>query len=300
MRTNKNTSKIILATIVAILATTISYSTFKNMRSQMDEQQKLIEVMQKTTQMNNQKETYTYAVATADLKAGEIVSDENIDFKQFDFVNKEAFENRSDVVNKVLLRDIMTGETFTTSYIARVSNDNVSLRDGYRALSLPADSFQGRSANMIPGTFVDIYSASNDTNWTLEDVKIISFDSAKKSLIDSANISSDKTVTSILDANSITFEIPADEVSSLISNISKGKLVLVTRNPKDRQIVHKKAVMKEAPDPIPTITKLPKLPTNSASDDSASGLPQPIQPEAKPEKSVEVIEANVKSKVTFD
>ena len=300
MRSNKNTSKIILAATVAILATTISYSAFNNMRGKMEEQQKLISVMQKSQESREYKDTYAYAVATSDLKAGEIVSDENVDFKQFDFVNKEAFENRSDVVNKVLLRDIMAGETFTTSYIAQVSGDNVALKEGYRALTLPADNFQGKSDVMKPGIFVDIYSASSESNWTLEDIRIVSFEKEEKSISDLKGVTKQKEIT-INDASAITFEVPAGDVSSFISNISKSKLVLVTRNPSDKKVIHKKTKIIDdySAKAASSISKLPKLPKFQT--DNISGLPDPIKPIAVPQSpSVEVIEANVKTKVTFD
>lgn len=297
MRTNKNTSKIILATIVAILATAISYTGFKNMSNQLSEQQKLIEVMQKTkTADPNYKENYAYAVATADLKAGEIVADQDVDFKQFDAANTNAFDNRSDVVNKVLLKDITSGEAFTTAHIAKISSDDLTLKDGYRALTLPADSFQGRSDKMTPGSFVDIYSASSDNNWVLEDVKILSAEGASPA-------DAGKT-PSLSSATAITFEVAADNISDFISNISKSKLVLVARGANDKKVVHKKSKFPSGNYNAGSMSPLPKLPasvpiSNFSAASGMSGLPQPIQPVIQT-SSVEVIEANVKSKVTFD
>lgn len=297
MRTNKNTPKIVLAITVAILATLISYSAFNNMHKQVVEQQKLIEFMQKNKPAEDELATYTYAVATKDLKAGEIVSDQDVDFKQFDIENKNAFDNRSDVINKVLLQDIVAGDTFTTAHIAKISNDNASLREGYRALTLPADNFQGKSEKITQGSCVDIYSTAVDNAWVLENVKILSFEGMK---------SDDSTQTQnvgIMDANSITFEVSAGDISEFISNVSKGRLMLVTRNPNDRKSI-KKARRRSSSSESYSASALPKLPasvpiTNLNEGSNMSGLPQPIQP-AAPETSVEVIEANVKSKVTFD
>lgn len=292
MRTSKNTSKIILAATVAILATLISYSAFNKMNSQLNDQQKLIELMQKTKPGENQN-NYAYAVAKNDLKSGEIVSDEDVDFKQFENMNTNAFENRSDVVNKVLLKDIPSGEAFTTSHIAKISNDDVSLRDGYRALTLPADNFQGRSDTMIPGSFVDIYSSSDDNNWILEGVKIISLGTNKTS--DTSN-----SDTGMTGASSITFEVPADSISDFISNTSKGKLMLVARGAGDKKVVYKKSKKSYSNNySASSIPSLPNLPASVPISNLPSGLPQPIQP-AVQQSSVEVIEANVKSKVTFD
>lgn len=294
MRTNKNNSKIILAALVAILATIISYSAFKNMNSQLEDQKKLIEVMQNTKASESDGEdNYAYAVSTADLKAGEIVADSDVDFKQFNAVNNGAFENRSDVVNKVLLKDISNGEVFTTVHIAKISSDDTTLADGYRALTLPADSFQGRSAQMIPGSFVDIYSADSGNDWVLEKVKILSTESG----------SPGSGQASAENAASITFEVAADTISDFISNISKSKLVLVARSANDKKIVHKKAKHSSSyGSSIPSLPNIPSaVPISNFSGVSGgmSGLPQPIQPTIQP-SSVEVIEANVKSKVTFD
>lgn len=293
MRTNKNTTKIILILLVAFLAGSISYSAFKNMNSQIQDQQKLIDVMQKTKESSDFKETYAYAVATADLKAGEIVADSDVDFKQFDVENPGAFQNRSDVVNKVLLQDITSGSEFTTAHIAKISNDT-TLKAGYRALTLPSDSFQGRSDKMVPGSCVDIYSASSDNSWVLENIKVLSAE---------GGTSDPSQAPSLANATSITFEVAADDISDFISNVSKSKLVLVARGANDKKVVHKKSKpsLNLGSGAIPAVSSLPNLPSSVPISNLSgpSGLPQPIQPIVQP-ASVEVIEANVKSKVTFD
>ena len=297
MRTNKNTSKIILAVIVAFLATMISYSAFSNMQKQLGEQQKLIELMQNTTKSKINKDNFPYAVSTKDLKAGELVADEDVDFKKFDFENKDAFENRSDVINKVLLKDIASGETFTTSHIAKVSNDDITLKEGYRALTLPADKFQGKSSKMAVGSNVDIFNSSGSSEWDLENIKIISFEGAKNAV----GISTTPDITS---ASSITFEVPADSIADFISNASRGGLTLVARNPGDKYVFHKKNSYDSFAKNYKggSYSSLPNLPSSvpiSNLPGNLSGLPQPIKPQAA-SQAVEIIEANVKSKVTFD
>lgn len=322
MRTNKNTSKIILATTVALLAMLVSYFTFSNMGNQLTDQQKTIDELQRTKSIEN-SENFAYAISTKDLKAGEIVSDEDVDFQQFQTINPNAFENRSDVVNKVLLQDITSGTVFTSIHIAKISNDNVSLKPGYRALTLPADNFQGKSDKMGVGSLVDIYSAAADNNWVMEDVRIIGFESGSSS---SSSSSSSSTATSsasaatkanvgMTNASAITFEVSASEISDFISNVSKNKLVLVARNASDRKVTHKKkryvasggyggggyhgSSMASMPS-LPASVPISNFPGGKSSGGSGlSGLPQPIQPMAQTE-AVEVIEANVKSKVTFD
>lgn len=301
MRTNKNTSKIIFAISVAVIATMISYSSFKNMHNQLTEQQKLIEVMQKTqASRSDENGSYAYAVATENLKAGEIVADSDVDFKQFDTIDTTAFDNRSDVINKILLKDIQSGDVFTNAHIAKISNDDVTLREGYRALTLPADNFQGRSETMKQGSFVDIYCASSDNSWVLEDVKIISFESI------ASNPASNPT-QNIMIASAITFEVSADDISDFISNVSKSKLVLVARNANDKKVVRKKSNFSSKNNySMGSIPSLPNIPSSvpiknlkGTQGSNLSGLPMPIQPEVQ-QSAVEVIEANVKSKVTFD
>lgn len=297
MRNNKNTLKIFLALAVAILATVISYSVFNNLHSQVSEQQKLIDVMQRT-QADRKQETFAYAVSKGDLKAGQMVADEDVDFKQFNVMDTNAFENRSDVVNKILLKDISSGEIFTTAHIAKISNDDVTLRDGYRALTLPADSFQGKSDTMVPGAYIDIYSASSNNDWVLENIRIMSFEPASK--VSASNSDSAlSTATTISSATAITFEVPVDSVTDVISNISKGKLVLVARGANDKKVYHKKA--KRSYDSSLGGSSYPSLPNlpKSVPITNMSGLPDPAQPTVE-QPGVEVIEANVKSKVTFD
>lgn len=293
MRNNKNRTRIILAVTVAILATIISYSTFRNMHNQLAEQQKLISLMQATNKPgdNSQAGDYAYAVATVGLKAGEIVADTDVDFKSFKDINTAAFENRSEVVNKVLLKDIASGEIFTTSHIAKISSDDVSLKEGYRALTLPADNFQGKADTMTQGSLVDIYSTSSDNNLILEGIKILSFDSGT---------TSSNTHAGITGASSITFEVPANDIPDFISTVSKSKLMLVARNPNDKKVFHKlRKSNSYGANSIPTLPKnLPaSVPIHNLGN--LSGLPQPLQPTVQ-SPTVEVIEANVKSKVTFD
>ena len=296
MRSNKNRTKIILAATVAIIASVISYSAFKNMNGQLTEQQKLIEVMQKV-KASHYDESSTYAVAKADLKAGEIVSDEDVDFKQFDTVNPNAFDNRSDVVNKVLLQDITSGTEFTSAHIAKISNDDVTLKEGYRALTLPTTTFQGRSNKMTAGTAVDIFSSTGDSSWVMENVRIISAEGSKIPGVSAG----------LEDATTVTFEVPADSISDFISNASKGNLVLVARNANDKKVYHKTAKPKNSYNGG-AMSSLPNLPSSvpignfsggNTSGNNLSGLPMPIQPVSQGD-SVELIEANVKSKVTFD
>lgn len=304
MRNNKNTPKIILALVVAILATMISYSVFTNLRHQVNEKDKLLELMQKT-QAENRLETYAYAVAKTDLKAGQMVADEDVDFKNFSTMDTNAFDNRAEVVNKILLKNIAVGEVFTNAHIAKISNDDVTLRDGYRALTLPADNFQGKADTMVPGTSIDIYSAAADDNWVLENVKIMSFEDSKGTSGASASTSTSTATsapapTTIENATAITFEVPVDCVTDFISNISKGKLVLVARGANDKKIYHKRkphynSDSNYSANSYPALPSLPKTPQIK----NLSGLPDPIQPVVQ-SPSVEVIEANVKSKVTFD
>ena len=288
MRTNKNTSKIILALIVAVLATMVSYSAFNNLNKQLKEQKKLITFMQKNAVNNKNKTAYLYAVAVGNLKTGEIISDKDIKLVKFEEFKKGAFEKSSEIVNKVLIKDVASGDILVASDIADVSGDDIKIRQGYRALTLPAGNFQGKSENMSPGTFVDVYNSSGKQKWVLEKVRIISFDNESKE--------EDKTLSTIKDAKTITFEVSTNDISDFISNVSKGKLVLVTRGAndtvtkKEKQEKTEKTISKE-----PNIKSLPKLP----SIENLSGLPEPIQPIIQ-SPSVEVIEANVKTKVTFE
>ncbi len=84
------------------------------------------------------------------------------------------FENRSDVVNKILLKDISSGEAFTNAHMPKSPMMMSHLREGYRALTLPGDNFQGKSDTMVLGKFIDIYTSSNDNSWVLENIKIMS------------------------------------------------------------------------------------------------------------------------------
>lgn len=286
MRKSKNTSKIILAVLVAILVTVISHSVFKGMNKQIEEKDKLIDLMQKTKA--GAASEYAYAVAKSNLKSGEIVSDTDVDFQNFDAENKDAFDSRSMVINKVLLKDISSGDVFTKEHIAQISGDDISLKEGYRALTIPVNSIQGRSTKMLKGSFVDVYSSSNeDESWVLDGVRILDLEGNSLAGLNASN------------ANNITFEVSVNEIADFISHASKGGITLIARNPGDRKTVAKShKTSSRASNFSPSYSSLPSLPTSPPISDF-SGLPQPIQPVTN-QYAVEVIEANVKSKVTFD
>lgn len=290
MRTNKNTSKIILAIIVALLATMISYSSFNNMQTQLGEKERMLASIQGTNP--DTVKDYTYAVATKELKAGEIISDEDIDFSSFETPSFGAFENRSDIVNKVLLQDISKGSIFTDNHIAKISSDELELKEGYRALTLPAERFQGKSNRMAIGSNVDIFSDAGDNSWAMENIKIINLEGENG-----------KPVSDIVAAKSITFEVAADDIADFIANMSKGNIILVARKSGDKRIIAKKRTFSNSSASTGSYPSLPNLPANVPVSDfpatGISGLPQPIQPYSS-SPSVELIEANVKSKITFD
>ncbi|MCQ2789390.1 MAG: Flp pilus assembly protein CpaB [bacterium] len=297
MRNNKHKSKILLAVLVALLATFISYATFSNMQNELNEQKKMIAEMSKDS--NSQKPAnYAYAIALTDLMAGQTVTENQLVLKDFDEENPVAFQKRSDVIGKVLLKNIHMGEVFTASHFAEVSNDDVSLREGYRAITLPADNFQGKAKSMTQGKFVDIYSTIPDNNWFLEHVRILAFDDAK--LDDGKD--KKQPASNILTASSITFEVPVSSISDFISNTSKGRLVLVVRDENDRMVrkIVKKSFSSSGNNysDFKNLSKIPSAPPISDLS-GISDLPEPIQPSVHT-PSVEVIEANVKSKVTFD
>lgn len=292
MRKNKNTPKIVMAGIIAFLVMIAFYAYLNKMSNKMTEQQQVIDLMQRTNTAEDENASYAYAVATDNLKAGEMVTDIDVDFKEFDIKESNAFENRSDVVNKILLKDITSGEPFTSAHIAKVSSENLKLKDGYRAITLPAENFQGKSNKMVLGSSVDIYSANPEDGWVLEDIKIIALDNGESG--------TDQKDTNITKATAITFEVAVGEISDIISSASKGKLVLVARNANDKRIIHKmkKSSSNKSSGFSSAGASLPNLPS-SPPISNLSGLPQPIQPTIQSD-AVEVIEANVKSKVTFE
>jgi Flp pilus assembly protein CpaB len=279
MRKNKNTSKIILATIVAILAAMVSYSAFNSLHQQVSEQKQLINLMHKTKSGKKKKnEKYSYAIAKKNLKAGNTLKHTDFKFKDFEEKSLTKIKNKSQLIGKILLKNIDKDEAFTMKHIGNASTD-VIIKEGYRALTMKSSNFEGKSNKMQVGTSVDIYSTSKRTKWSLEDIRIADIEGRsgrKSNLVDSA---------------SVTFEVPVDKISEFISNASKTKMVLVARGPNSKP--KKKQEKPKISEPA-----LPNLPS-APPIENLSGLPLPLQPEASPVE-IELIEANVKSKVRFD
>lgn len=276
---------------MAIVATVFSFGAFNGLNSNLYEKERalkekdqLIELMKKSqSTKRDKKTTYRYFVANKDLKAGHKLEKSDIDQKTFETKKIDSVKSEKDLVGKILLKSISDGQAFSISHVPSLLDSGIELKKGYRALTLPAASFQGKTNDMEVGTSVDVFTSSSKNNWSLENIRIIGLESRTGD------------DSSMLNSQSITFEVPASDIQNFISNSSRNKMVLVARSPYDTTS-KKRSVVKKSVAPEDTV--LPSLP-KAPEIKNLSGLPDPLQPDSS-SYEVEMIEANVKSKVQFE
>jgi len=145
-------------------------------------------------------------------------------------------------------------------------------------VSVPYEKIQGLSPYIKPLAYVDVYSTAKNMPYSLENIRIMSFDKAEGA----TNI---KTVT---------LEIPKYEVATFVDIISNSKILLVSRGENEEE--------------NPDMDELnpPKLSPLVINDLEA--LPPPMNPKGgnisisplEEVNTVEIIQASTKTQVVFD
>lgn len=304
MRTNKDKKKLLISVVIGLAATLIVYSQFQNQTHEIEKLQKEVRFFQD----NLNSESYNYVVAKSDLKRGTVLTREMLTTKNYTLKITGTYENIGDLENKVLLKDLKTGDLLNSNAInATMSFNGYNVPKGMRTITVPTSSIQGFASFLKEGMRVDIIStAREDGNSNksaivgviIQNVEILSFETNN----------GDKTKTENITA--ITFKVPAGAVNKIVNAMQGGQLMLATRGLDDSigtpsshiesvpysykpsYKVSKKKISYSSPQ---YYSKLPNLPAYNESIDS---LPAPAAPVIKQEK-VEMIQANVKSEVNF-
>ncbi|MDD3150554.1 MAG: Flp pilus assembly protein CpaB [Candidatus Gastranaerophilales bacterium] len=300
MNNAQNKKKILIAVAMGFLTALTIYSAITNMNAQITNQNKVINVLTKEVKKakeNTQKEMGAefkkeYVIAKQDLKAGIELTLEMLETKEFNVNNPDVFKNINNLVGKQLKINIKKGDLILKESVLNEADINYSIPTGNRAITIPVNFIQGLASYVKIGSKVDIISTVKSQGQKpeiiLENIKIISLETKNKSIITDI-----KSVPST-DASAITFEIPAEKASNLVDSMVSGKLQIVVRGVQDgKKISNHKSNISAA---------LPKLPDDiSALENREYGaLPIPQMPETKEQKKVEIIQANMKTQMTFD
>lgn len=304
MRNKQNKKKMIIAIMLSIIAGFVVYNSMNGNKSTIDKLNRTLEAQQQTikklessaSQENNQVVNQKLAVAKKDLKAGEKLTLDMIELKE-STVQKDmpdAVNDLTFLLGQTLTEDIATGALITKSKLQGQKSESFDIPTGMRAMTIPSSSIQGMASYITVGSKIDIISAKKDNNpeFLIQGAKIISFEGAN------TNVSG--AVMSKYDG--ITILVPASVVPRLVDAISNGKLQIVARGYNDNKVVKNLRTNRYISNhtssdfsvpPPPEGIKLPGI----SEIKSNSTL---VSPEKSKAKVVEVIQANVKTDVSFE
>ncbi len=307
---NKNIKNILISLLIGVGISFYAYDLYAKQQKQITAQNQLIQVM-KLRDEQLAKQTFTYFVPIKDLATGTTVTVMDIKKTTISQKQSDAITTQNDIIGSVLLRDIKEGQIFTEQDFTKIIiNNDKTLREGYRALTVPTEALDGMSTDMKEGTLIDIFSKSSSEGKILSKIKIISLVPLKQETIveKTANTVTNepekKTPLAITQAKSVTFEIPINRVQDFVEIYSAGKIMLVMRPVGDDTIIKSKKEEKQKAQTNSQNTnydsaKLPSLPVvQTYEDPSINELPAPIKLN-KYTTSVEIIEANSKTQISF-
>lgn len=281
MSIKKNKNKLIISAIAGVIVALLCYQNFASMQSQIETQKKQINTLQNQGLSANPN-AQTYLVAAKNIAKGQKIKEDDLKFKTLEVKIGGGITNKVDVVGAIATNDINEGGILTEKMFEGKKVDPSGLKTNYRAVSVPYEKIQGLSSYIKPLTYVDIYSTSQNMPYSIDNIRIMSFDK-------------EESGTKI---KTITFEIPKYEVPIFVEAMSSSKLLLVSRGA-DEPSSEASSGGKGGLEP-------PRLAPLVVNDLEA--LPAPMSPKGgsinisplKPMNTVEIIQANTKTQVVFD
>lgn len=309
MHSKSNRKKMIIALTAGFLAALGMFTSFNQKDAQ--EQKSINEVQILKNQMNKLSDNITIGIspiskdiailAKQKIPVGTVLKAEMMESKQINpqLMPTNSLNNLYSLIGKISIKDINSGDFIKNSDIAENTYTEIDLPDGMRAISVPVAYLQGLASFIKKGSCVDIISTAKTSTeqpeLILQNIKLISIDGATAGVTESNK------------ATSLTFQIPASSSARIVNAMMSGKLLIVARNFTDKKIISKnykerihssKSNSSININPLSANYKLPELPTLTKI--SPNGLPQPASPTASSSRKVELIQANVKSDVTFN
>ncbi|MEI7474031.1 MAG: Flp pilus assembly protein CpaB [bacterium] len=315
MRSKSNRKKIMIAVTAGIISAFGIFTSFtkkdaviqdlsKELQSQKTELGRLSQNLQSGVNVVNSN---LAVVSRQNIPSGVVLTTEMMEAKQINakLMPPDVSNNLYSLVGKISAKAIKAGDFIKNSDVMENSFAGLDLPEGMRAISIPVSYIQGLASYITKGSYVDIISmaktATEQPELILQNVKIISLEGVP-----------DGTAQSVIKATAITFQIPAGSSARIVDAMMSGKLQVVARNFTDKKIIGNKSYKKrhsasssghnygsiipgyKLPE-VPSISGVPTLPAISS-----SGLPLPAAPKLQHTKSVELIQANVKSEVNFN
>lgn len=312
MRGKKNKKKLIIAVTGGVLATLMMFSVMSN------NNKKIQELQDKNNQLKNtaiqtvapkpeaDANLTKVVIAKIDIPVGSKISADKLDIKGFSPVDlpENVIKDSRLILGMTLMENVMANQPLTRDMISELQTKTLNIPTGMRALTIPMEYVQGMASYITVGSKIDVVLAAKtdgESNLIAQNVRILAFENTVKPGTDTTPASN--TVSGI------TLEVPADTAPKIVDAMVKGKVQIVARNTNDEGKVvttTKKSKSEHSSGPslrsslpmIPAGTSL--LPPIDALNKGLGGLPAPATPPKKPQKNVEVIQANVKSQIPFD
>lgn len=288
MRSGQNKRKVFIAIIIAGIAASAVYLLFQDLNNKLDlqgqmlfQQNKVISSLNKGKKSKNatKSKKYNFIVAKQDIKKGEKLTSEMLNIKEYSVDMPGAYSKISDILNKISIKDIKEGNVITSMDFVERSFENGYIPKGMRIITIPINFVQGVASYIKVGSKVDVISAQNnktsEPDYILQNVEVVALEPLK-------TVKQDGEITAV-QASSISLQIPALKASKVVNAMQNGKIHFISRGMSDNSILQNRE---------PEIKPLSEPPELLA-------LPEPAIPEPERE-SVEMIQANIKSEITFD
>lgn len=188
MRSKKTKKKILVAVVLALLASMGIFGMINGQKASIEELNKKLAEQQAAAQaamqaqQNNPaalQETITTAVlAKVDIKTGDLITFDKIEKKEFKKTELPAgyFVGESMVIGKTASQDILQGKVIESADVFAENQDMLDIPPGMRAITIPTDSIQGLTSYIFVGTKIDILKLKSPPEYIAQNVKIVAFE----------------------------------------------------------------------------------------------------------------------------
>ena len=307
MRPKQNKKKLVIAITVGVVVSLMIFSTLGNYDKKIQEQSQLLNSYKKQlgsamTQKKEESDAIQIVVAKSLLLKDTKLTKEMLELKDHKIAALPPghIKNLDSIVGHTLNTSLNPGEPITTLFLKELQSKTLEVPQGMRAITIPIEYIQGLASYVEIGSKLDLHSASRENakekgELIVQNIKVIAFEKKEQP----SPVEGQKPIEAI---SAVTIEVPAAKAAKLVEAMVNGKLQLALRNMHDDEIVKtpKREIIQAPPinpSSFPT-SILPPINMKNIND-----LPIPAAPPKKPSKppaTVEFIQANVKSEVTFN
>jgi pilus assembly protein CpaB len=161
-----------------------------------------------------------------DIPEGTVIEEKHLAKKQLEkaWQNDNQVQDFSEVIGKVAKDNVFAGELVHRSHFGGPNEGSglaFLIAKDKRAVTIRVNDIVGVAGFLLPGNQVDILNTvGNRTTTVMKNIKVLAVDQTAKT-------AENKPIL----VRAITFEVTPKEAEKLLSEISKGSIQLVLRNP---------------------------------------------------------------------